>query len=168
MHLRDTIAMLGEFVGLNRSPEYRLSNASIQMIADEQAAEVVKYRQRSMSTINIHIDSNNTDNGNDRPAIKSKAPNGRRQSEPAIHTNSRHGFLPKFKKLRKLSSTSQKSRISEPTISEVDEEELEDDVMEPPTVRTPPVPKANRRGSETFFGSIAVFSNHFGAINGRL
>jgi hypothetical protein len=115
-----------------------------------------------MSTIGIRTTADN--DGVDAPAAKSKAPAGRRASEPAI----RHGFLPKFKKLRKLSSSSQKSRASEPTISEVDEDELEDDAIEPQPARTPPAPKANRRGSETFFGSIAVFSNHFGAINGRL
>uniref|UniRef100_A0A1I7V5M9 Uncharacterized protein n=1 Tax=Loa loa TaxID=7209 RepID=A0A1I7V5M9_LOALO len=96
MKLRNSlINMLGEFIGLHKTPDFKLNAQSSQAIIEAVAAETRPVHQRSFSTNSIH-ESNELINMNpsyrrlsEPTCLPSLTPPRRRHIEQRLHVHSR-------------------------------------------------------------------------------
>ncbi|VDM10910.1 unnamed protein product [Wuchereria bancrofti] len=174
MKLRNSlINMLGEFIGLHKTPDFKLNVQSSQAIIEAVAAETRRYslsmnysksdnseyavmHQRSFSTNSAH-------DGND---LISMDPSCRRVSEPTS--------LPSFTPPRRrhveqrllLHSQKKKSRKQNTLSGFFGRSDKEVNIDNCTNYQQSN--RYNRRGSETFCGSVAAYSNNLSTINTRL
>ncbi|KAE9556606.1 hypothetical protein FO519_000012 [Halicephalobus sp. NKZ332] len=147
------VNMLGEFVNLNRNPDFRLSNSSEKFIAEAVKQEKKHSTTSNNSITNIYIGLEPVRSSRNRsshsaciPDSKVSLPESRRLSAPLLRPRS---LLKKFK------SHSLESRNS--TISESDESVLAE----------LPRPKRTRNNSQSssLLGDIAKYCNEMAAIH---
>ncbi|KHN76820.1 hypothetical protein Tcan_11231 [Toxocara canis] len=169
MRLRDSlINMLGEFVGLNKTPDFKLNVQSTQFIAEAVAAETRWHTMRRASElqdcdVSMRTRHFSTNSATIASGQVSMDPSFRRLSEPSVRVpRATMSFMPKFGKLRKQTSQSSEHDDKRRNSSICKSNEEIENILR---CRRQ---KYSRRGSETFCGSVAVYSNNFGAINTRL
>ncbi|VDK49269.1 unnamed protein product [Anisakis simplex] len=188
MRLRESlINMLSEFVGLNKTPDFKLNAKSTQFIAEAVAAESRRYSKielRIVSKNKFRAESDmwfahnaspdaqmrhrtlsmNTEHHRRPSQEVSLNPSFRRLSEPSVPTprTATMSLMPKLDRIRKRISQSFE-RDDKRRDSMLSEEDAEIESMLKYRRQ-----RHQRRGSETFCGSVAVYSNNFGAINTRL
>uniref|UniRef100_A0A0N5AEJ0 Uncharacterized protein n=1 Tax=Syphacia muris TaxID=451379 RepID=A0A0N5AEJ0_9BILA len=118
MKLRDSLVnMLGEFVGLNKTPDFKLNKRSAQYIAEAVAAESQRslelrlaHQQKQTPGFRGRISSTNSATRAKRETEVSMNPSYRRSSVPMVQCD--RPFLPRFWKLRKPLSRTRKHYIS--------------------------------------------------------
>uniref|UniRef100_A0A914ZS47 Uncharacterized protein n=1 Tax=Parascaris univalens TaxID=6257 RepID=A0A914ZS47_PARUN len=113
MRLRDSlINMLGEFVGLNKTPDFKLNVQSTKFIAEAVAAESRRYSLRKNSELMerdsaIRARTYSTNSANPQHEYVNMDPSFRRLSEPSVpEPQSTMSFMPKFANRRKQPSQS--------------------------------------------------------------
>ena len=150
------VNMLGEFVNLNRNPDFRLSNSSEKFIAEAVKQEKKNSTISNNSITNIYIGLEPVRPSRSRsshsaclPESNVSPPESRRLSAPLLRPRS---LLKKFK------SHSLESRNS--IISESDESVL----AELPTPRR----TRNNSQSSSLLGDIAKYCNEMAAIHTRI
>uniref|UniRef100_A0A0M3IW62 Uncharacterized protein n=1 Tax=Ascaris lumbricoides TaxID=6252 RepID=A0A0M3IW62_ASCLU len=123
MRLRDSlINMLSEFVGLNKTPDFKLNVQSTKFIAEAVAAESRRYSLRKNSElmerdIAMRARTYSTNSANPQYEYVSMDPSFRRLSEPTVREpRSTMSFMPKFAKRRKQPSQSSGERLLIPSL----------------------------------------------------
>ncbi|TKR86422.1 hypothetical protein L596_011017 [Steinernema carpocapsae] len=161
MKLRDSLVnMLGEFVALNKTPDFKLNSSSVQFLSDRVAEESGSHRNSLNIFIGNDVDycgpvHSRTHSTTSVYSPVCRDPNyfsGRRQSEPAVYAFPDSHY-------RKISSDRVSTGSGQRTTSVISESEEE---------HSHESQASSRRGSQTFFGSIAAYSNHLGPLNTRL
>ncbi|VBB30285.1 unnamed protein product [Acanthocheilonema viteae] len=174
MKLRNSlINMLGEFIGLHKTPDFKLNAQSSQAITEAVAAETRRY---SMSMNDPSSDNNgyvvvhqrlfSTNSAHESNDLVNMDPSYRRLSEPT----SMPSFTPPRRRhieQRLLLHFQKKKSRKQKTLSSFfgrDDKEVNIDN----DINNQRQRRHTRRGSETFCGSVAAYSNNLSTINTRL
>uniref|UniRef100_A0A0R3RYJ4 Uncharacterized protein n=1 Tax=Elaeophora elaphi TaxID=1147741 RepID=A0A0R3RYJ4_9BILA len=174
MKLRNSlINMLGEFIGLHKTPDFKLNAQSSQAIFEAVAAETRHYSMSMnySSSDNIeygttHQRSFSTNSAFENNDLVNMDPSYRRLSEPtslSSFTPSKRCHVQQRLFAHSQKKKSRKRKTLSSLFGRVDKEVNIDNVINDRRQGG-----HIRRGSETFCGSVAAYSNNLSTINTRL